>query len=55
MTTHTVEVVEILPIGDAVIQFTPEQIADLGWAEGDTIEITMNEATNQVSLRKKAE
>ena len=52
MVERTVQIVEILENGDAVIQFTPEQIAELGWQEGDSIQIIMNEETNQIILTK---
>ena len=47
---YTAEVVEICENGDAIIELPPELCEQLGWKEGDTLEITSE--NNQILLHK---
>lgn len=46
---YTCEVAEICENGDAIIQFSDEMVADLGWQVGDSIDISMEDG--QVILK----
>lgn len=48
--TYTSEVVEILPNGDAIIQFPPELMEELGWKEGDTV--SLKEESGKIVIKK---
>lgn len=50
MTTYTANVLEICDNGDAIIELPPELLAETGWKEGDTLDITEE---NGVILLKK--
>ena len=38
--SYTSKVLDILPNGDAIIELPPEFCEELGWVEGDTVNIT---------------
>ena len=40
MTTFTSKVVEICDNGDAIIELPPELLEEMGWKEGDTLDIS---------------
>ena len=40
MKTYTAKVIEICDNGDAIIELPPELCEELGWKEGDTLDIS---------------
>jgi len=44
-------IVEILDNGDAVLQFPPELVNDLGWDEGTEVEIQVDE-TGRIVIKR---
>ena len=40
MKTFTAKVVEICDNGDAIIELPPELLEEMGWKEGDTLDIS---------------
>lgn len=44
-------IVEVLDNGDAVLQFPPEMIAELGWDEGTAVEIQVDE-TGRIVIKR---
>lgn len=49
--TYTSQVLEILPNGDAVLELPPEMCEELGWKEGDTLDISTEE-NGSIVLKK---
>lgn len=47
----TAKVVDVLENGDAVLELPPEMLQILGWDEGDTLDISIDEY-NHIILRK---
>lgn len=50
--TYTSEVVEILENGDAILQLPDDLLADMGWKEGDTLNV---ECVDGVIVLQKVE
>lgn len=48
--SYTSKVLEILPNGDAVIELPDEMCEELGWKEGDTVNIT--DENGNIIIRK---
>ena len=44
-------IVEVLDNGDAVLQFPPELVNDLGWDEGTEVEIQVDE-TGRIVIKR---
>ena len=40
MKTFTSKVLEICDNGDAIVELPPELLEEMGWKEGDTLDIT---------------
>jgi AbrB family looped-hinge helix DNA binding protein len=43
MKTFTSKVVEICDNGDAIVELPPELLEEMGWKEGDTLDISEKE------------
>jgi formylmethanofuran dehydrogenase subunit D len=50
MKTFTAKVVEICDNGDAIIELPPELLEEIGWKEGDTLDIS--EENGNVIIKK---
>ena len=50
MKTFTSKVVEICDNGDAIIELPPELLEEMGWKEGDTLDIS--EKDGKVIIKK---
>ena len=50
MKTFTSKVVEICDNGDAIIELPPELLEEMGWKEGDTLDIS--EKDGRVIIKK---
>ena len=50
-TSWTAKVIDILENGDAVVELPPDMLEILGWDEGDTLDISVDE-NNHIILRK---
>ena len=50
MTTFTSKVVEICDNGDAIIELPPELLEEMGWKEGDTLDIS--EKDGKIIIKK---
>jgi formylmethanofuran dehydrogenase subunit D len=48
--TFTAKVVEICDNGDAIIELPPELLEEMGWKEGDTLDIS--EENGNVIIKK---
>lgn len=48
--TYTSRVVEICDNGDAILELPPELCEDMGWKEGDNLDITVE--NGQLILKK---
>lgn len=48
--TYTSHVVEICDNGDAILELPPELCEDMGWKEGDNLDITVE--NGQLILKK---
>lgn len=48
--TYTSKVLEICENGDAIIELPPEMCEELGWKEGDTIDVS--EENGQIIIKK---
>ena len=51
MTTYTAKVLEVLENGDAVIELPPAMCEELGWKEGDTLDISLDDQ-NKIIVKK---
>lgn len=51
MTTYTAKVLEVLENGDAVIELPPTMCEELGWKEGDTLDISLDNQ-NKIIIKK---
>mgnify|MGYP003334714036 CR=1 FL=1 len=49
--TYTSKVLEICDNGDAIIELPPELCEELGWKEGDTLDISQ-EPNGQIVIKK---
>jgi len=50
MKTFTAKVVEICDNGDAIIELPPELLEEMGWKEGDTLDIS--EKDGKIIIKK---
>ncbi len=50
MKTFTSKVVEICDNGDAIIELPPELLEEMGWKEGDTLDIS--EKDGKIIIKK---
>jgi len=50
MKTFTSKVVEICDNGDAIIELPPEVLEEMGWKEGDTLDIS--EKDGKIIIKK---
>ena len=50
MKTFTSKVVEICDNGDAIIELPPELLEEMGWKEGDTLDIS--EKNGKIIIKK---
>jgi AbrB family looped-hinge helix DNA binding protein len=50
MKTFTSKVVEICDNGDAIVELPPELLEEMGWKEGDTLDIS--EKDGRVIIKK---
>ena len=50
MKTFTSKVVEICDNGDAIVELPPELLEEMGWKEGDTLDIS--EKNGRVIIKK---
>ena len=50
MKTFTLKVVEICDNGDAIIELPPELLEEMGWKEGDTLDIS--EKDGKIIIKK---
>jgi AbrB family looped-hinge helix DNA binding protein len=50
MKTFTSKVVEICDNGDAIVELPPELLEEMGWKEGDTLDIS--EKDGKVIIKK---
>ena len=51
MNTWTAKVIDVLENGDAIVELPPDMLQILGWDEGDTLDISIDE-NNHIILRK---
>ena len=50
MKTFTSKVVEICDNGDAIVELPPELLEEMGWKEGDTLDIS--EKNGKIIIKK---
>ena len=50
MKTFTSKVVEICDNGDAIVELPPELLEEMGWKEGDTLDIS--EKDGKIIIKK---
>ena len=51
MKTFTSKVLEICDNGDAIVELPPELLEEMGWKEGDTLDIT--EENGNIIIKKE--
>lgn len=51
MSKHVGKVIDILENGDAVIELSPAMVSELGWCEGDKLDIYTDENNNIIIRR----
>jgi AbrB family looped-hinge helix DNA binding protein len=51
MKTFTSKVLEICDNGDAIVELPPELLEEMGWKEGDTLDIT--EQNGNIIIKKE--